>query len=466
MDRRLKRRVARAAGALLVAGLGVGLWLASDVVAVGVAYKAKMVCSGIFVAEREASAVVADLHIDDLTVLESVGLSVDLHTRSVTASAFGLITRRAVYRDGLGCALALDGLTPPARVANDTNAPRSDDLRRPVVEPESPKREGTNRRELDLVVGGAFSESDPQRPKRTLAVVVLHQGAIVAERYATGMRPETPIIGWSMTKSVMNALVGTLVKEGRVTLDAPVPIDEWQRPDDPRRSITLDNLLRMTSGLRFDEDMSNPRADVMRTLLGVGDAAKYAAGKDLIAAPGTRWRYSSGSTNIISRAIRDLIQDDEAYWNFPRRALFDRVGMTSAVMETDAAGTFVASSYMYATARDWARFGLLYAQDGIWDGERILAEGWVKYTTSPAPADPERRYGAHFWLEIADEYGGPGGRLPADAFHAAGHEGQFVTIVPSREIVIVRLGRTRRPHAWNQSAFVFDVIAALDRIGR
>lgn len=148
---------------------------------------------------------------------------------------------------------------------------------------------------------------------------------------------------------------------------------------------------------------------------------------------------------------------------FPRRALLDPIGMSSAVMETDAAGTFIGSSYMYATARDWGRFGMLYLRDGVWNGTRILPDGWIDYTRTPAPADRTRRYGAHFWLEIPLEYAGTDARLPVPALHAVGHEAQFVTIVPSRELVIVRLGRTRYPQAWDHAAFVRDVLTAVGR---
>jgi CubicO group peptidase (beta-lactamase class C family) len=161
--------------------------------------------------------------------------------------------------------------------------------------------------------------------------------------------------------------------------------------------------------------------------------------------------------------IRNVLHDEAEYLAFPRRALFDRLGMSSAVLETDASGTFVGSSYMYATARDWARFGSFYLQDGAWKNERVLPEGWVAYTTSPAPADDSKRYGAHFWLQVPDEYGGRDARLPVPAFHAAGHEAQFVTIVPSRDAVIVHLGRTRYPDAWDHPAFVRDVLARLPR---
>jgi len=303
-------------------------------------------------------------------------------------------------------------------------------------------------------------------PKRTQALVVVHNGRIVAERYAAGLEPATPLIGWSITKSVTNALIGILVKEGRLSLLSPVAVQAWQGQDDARASITLDDLLRMSSGLRFDEDMSNPRADVMQMLLAVGDTAAYAAGKDLTNMPGTVWRYSSGASSILSGVMRHTLREDTDYLTFPRRALFDRIGMASAILETDATGTFVGSSYMYASARDWARFGLLYLKDGVCSGERILPEDWVKYTTTPAPADPKKSYGAHFWLQIPEEYRRSNGRLPADAYHAVGHEGQFVTIVPSREVVIVRLGHTRYPNIWDQSAFVLEVLAALEHPGR
>ena len=200
-------------------------------------------------------------------------------------------------------------------------------------------------------------------------------------------------------------------------------------------------------------------------LFSEGDVAAYAASAELDSLPGTKWQYSSGPTNIISRVLREALRDDAQYLAYPRRALFDRLGMSSAVMETDAAGTFVGSSYMHATARDWARFGALYAQDGIWNGERILPAGWVAYTATPVPADREQRSGAHFSLKVPPHYGGNDARLPVEALHAVGHEGQFVTIVPSRELVIVRLGRTRHRGAWDHAGFVREVLAAIEQSG-
>jgi CubicO group peptidase (beta-lactamase class C family) len=264
---------------------------------------------------------------------------------------------------------------------------------------------------------------------------------------------------------VTNALVGTLVREGRLTLAAPVSAPEWRERDDPRAAITLDHLLRMESGLHVDEGVTSVDSDAMRMLFGSGDVAAFAASRKLEAPPGTVYRYSNATTNIIARTLRSAMRDDAEYLAFPRRALFDRVGMASAVMETDAAGNFVGSSYLLATARDWARFGQLYLQDGVWNGERILPERWVAYTTTPAPADPQRHFGAHFWLAVPDHYAGTNRELPANAFHAVGHEGQFVTIVPARDTVIVRLGRTRHRGAWDHAAFVRDVLGALETNG-
>jgi CubicO group peptidase (beta-lactamase class C family) len=201
-------------------------------------------------------------------------------------------------------------------------------------------------------------------------------------------------------------------------------------------------------------------SDVTVMLLGRPDAGLYAASKNLAAVPGTTWQYSSGTTNIISRALRAVINDDAEYAEFPHRALFDRIGMAHALIETDASGAFIGSSFMYATARDWARLGTLYVNDGMWEGKRILPEGWVTYTRAPAPADPLKRYGAHVWLKVADEYSGDG-VLPADAFHAVGHAGQFVTMIPSAHLVVVRLGLTRYSDAWDHTAFVRDVLTAL-----
>jgi CubicO group peptidase (beta-lactamase class C family) len=441
-----RRRAALLVGAVL---LLVGVVYATRVASILVAYKAKMLCSEVLLAHRDPRTVLTELEVDDLTPLHYISASIDSSSRVVTASVAGLISHQARYRDERGCVLVFgapqttrDGSPPSGhRESGDTLV------------------SATNQA-LDPVLDRAFAEPNPERPRRTRAVVVVHRGRIVAERYAPGFTAGTPLLGWSMTKTVMNALVGSVTPTGLVAVDRPVAIHEWQTPGDPRRQITLDHLLRMSSGLRFNESAANPLSDATISLLRSPETAMYAVRKPLANAPGTTWQYSSGTTNVVSQLLRSVLGNDEVYHALPRRMLFDRIGMRSAVIETDASGTFVGSSFMYATARDWARLGMLYVNDGVWEGERVLPDGWVAYTRTPAPADPLKRYGAHVWLKVADEYSGDA-VLPADAFHAIGHAGQFMTMVPSANLVIARLGLTRYADAWDHTAFVHDVLAAI-----
>jgi CubicO group peptidase (beta-lactamase class C family) len=458
-------------GAALLGFVAVVVYYAWALASIGAAYKAKVLCSGVFVAGRAPQSLLGvNLMVDDLLVLRHIDVQLDDNSKSVTADFLGILKRKAVYRPGLGCTLVYGAREDRFKdiTAGSTATPQVRRDPRPWPIGDSgvirPVPRELNKARLDAAVDWAFSEPDPKRPRRTRAVVVVYKGHIVAERYAPGFSKDTSLLGWSMTKSVINALAGILAKEGRLSLNGPVSVPEWQKPGDPRGRITLDHLLHMSSGLRFDEDYRNPLKDVTYMLLGVPDMAAYAAQKPLAAEPGTRWSYASGTTNIIARLLRDIVGEAD-YPLFPRRALFDRIGMHSAVIEMDASGTFVGSAFMYATARDWARFGLLYLRDGIWRGERILPEGWVQYARTPAPAAPSREYGAHFWLRIPAEYRSGRNRSapPGDAFHAVGHEGQFVTIIPSRDLVIVRFGLTRQANAWAHDTFIGLVLDAMQR---
>jgi CubicO group peptidase (beta-lactamase class C family) len=442
--RRITRRhVAWFAIGVLAVAAGVYVVRVASILA---AYKAKMLCSEVFLARREADEVERELEVDDLEPLRFISNTVDRDARRVASRVAGIIARDAVYRENRGCAVGAE--VPGTQAIHQVWFPSTD-----LATSDDERLRG--------VIGRAFTEPNPERPRRTRAVVVIHNGRIIGERYASGFSADTPVLGWSMTKTMINALVGILVKEGRLAVDRPVPIPEWQDAGDRRRTITLDHLLRMSSGLEFDESPWNPVSDVTVMLLGRPDAGLFAASKGLAAAPGTVWQYSSGTTNIISRVIRAVIQDDASYAEWPQRALFHRLNISSAVIEADASGTFVGSSFGYATARDWARLGLLYVNDGVWEGERILPEGWVAYTRTPAPADPLKRYGAHVWLKVAEGYSGDA-VLPADAFHATGHAGQFVTMIPSMNLVVVRLGLTRYSNAWDHTAFVRDILTALE----
>lgn len=458
--RRPAKAVLFAAGALTCIALGlVACYLLYPLLLLGSAYKSKVVCSAVFVSKRPIPSVLAeDAGAGDLRRLQVFRTEIDEKTGAVTSSLFGLARRTAVYREGAGATLAL-GISP-------------DDLRAelPVVAPPAapdPARlwplgervdtrilpAGIDRERLEQTVASAFAEPDPAQLRRTRAVVVVYDGRIVAEQYAAGFTEKTPLAGWSMTKSIANALAGILVRRNQLSLDTRELLPEWRTPGDPRAEISLGDLLRMSSGLAFEENYTDPRADATTMLFRVGDAPGYAAAKPLVAAPGERWSYSSGTTNIISRIIRETLHDDRIYHTFPYFDLFRRIGMHSAVMERDASGNFVASSFMFATARDWARIGLLYGNDGMWNHERILPEGWVEYSRTPAPAAPPHEYGAHFWLKSADG--------PLDNLQMSGHEGQFVTIIPEKKLIVVRLGLTLDESLWDQDQFVEEILSTL-----
>ncbi|HSB68145.1 MAG TPA: serine hydrolase [Candidatus Methylomirabilis sp.] len=467
-----RKRILQGIGVVVVLGVAAAFYFSWQLAVIGAAYKAKILCSGVFVSHRDPRSILTtDLLADDRSVLRHFAAKVSAESQFVTATLWGMAEQRAIYHPDIGCVLMngasqrpLAFSTGPGRVAGPwPGADRPWPAGERVMTDSPPW--GVDAVKLGEAVESAFSEPDPVRLRRTRAVVVVHDGRILAERYAPGFTPATPLLGWSMTKGVINALTGILVSDKKLGVGDHAAVPEWQGPGDPRRNITLDHLLRMTSGLEFEEDYRHPLEDVTFMLLAAPDMAGYAARKPLAAEPGSRWHYSSGNTNIIARLLRGVVGGGDAgYLAFPRRMLFDRIGMRSAVIEPDASGTFVGSSFMYATARDWARFGLLYLQDGMWQGERVLPAGWVGYSRTPTPAAPRGMYGAHFWLRLRPGFRGSDGgasALPADTFHAIGHEGQFVTIIPSRNLVVVRLGLTRLRGAWDHEAFLRRVLEAI-----
>ena len=296
---------------------------------------------------------------------------------------------------------------------------------------------GADAARLNGLLDYAFAPVLPDDLHETHAFLIVHRGRLVVERYGAGVRAADTLPSWSIAKSITQTLIGLVVADGKLDIHAPAPVPEW--PDgDPRRVITTDLLLRMSSGLAFVEEYRpGMPSDTIVMLFGEGkdDVAHYAAQKPLEHAPGAFWSYSSGTANIAARAASIALgktgSDLEAYL---RTRLFYPLGMTSATPKFDAAGTFIGSSYCFATARDFARFGLLYLRDGVWDGVRLLPPGWVDYArtaTFQQPTD-SARYGAHWWLDLA----GPG------SFSANGFQGQYVVVVPDRDLVIVRLGTT------------------------
>lgn len=413
--------------------------------AVGCSYKAKALASALFVSgldpDPERAPEIAD---EAYWLMRLFRARVDRAKKTVTVSFFGLQPKMAAYRDGLGATLTAGPLPPPPAW---TTPARAAEL--PIAELPA----------ITSILDAALTEPDPRRLRRTRAVVVLQDGVIVGERYAPGFTAQTPLNGWSMTKSVMGALIGTLVREGKLQLGSKQLLAQWNEPGDPRGEIALEDLLRMRSGLRFSEIYSDTSSDVTRMIFDCYDAGGFAASRPLESPPGTIWKYASGTTNILSLIARRTV-DETDYLTWPRRALFDPLGMTSAVFEPDAAGTFVGSSFLFASARDWARFGLLYATNGL----GLLPDNWVRFGSTPTPQAPDGKYGAHWWLKLSKELGDgtpASAKIPADAFHALGHEGQCLTIIPSRRLVVVRLGLSIDITAWNHAAFLAELLDAL-----
>jgi CubicO group peptidase (beta-lactamase class C family) len=448
--------VAIAAAVLVAAALarwpGVWFW---RFLAIGSAFKAKILCSTIFGSGRDIDPQGAEeVSADAYWFLRLFRAHVNRQRHTVTTSFWGLRPRTAIFRHGLGATLMpLAELQPMSSVVP---APPPQHNPPATVARTSPPLP------LARVIDAAFGEPNPGRLRRTRAILVVQDGRIVAERYVRGISADTPLPGWSMTKSILAALVGILVEDGQLRIDEENLLAAWRRPD-PRAAITVEDLLRMRSGLKFEENYANPSSDVIRMLFACPDTAGYAARLPLLNPPGTTWSYSSGTTNILSRVTRARV-GDEAYFEWPRRALFDRLGMRGAMLEPDASGTFVCSSFMLATAREWAQFGQLHLQDGVWEGRRILPDHWVCFCTTPTPQSPHANYGAHWWLKLNPEIGGgtdAAARIPADAFFALGHEGQTLTVIPSQRLVIVRLGLSIYIDAWNHATFVADVLEAL-----
>lgn len=420
-------------------------WLRS-VASVGASYKAKALASALFVSGLDLDPQTADeVSAEAYWIMRLFRARVDRAKKSVTASLFGFAPRTAFWRPGLGATLAPE-------------APASLTLPPVMVPAAAPLTSGVGK--LRAAVEGAFTETDARHPRRTRAVVVMKDGAVVAERYAPGITPATLLNGWSMTKGVMGMLIGTLVGAEKLSIDKVDLLPEWH--GDPRAETSLEDMLRMRSGLRFSEVYSDPLSDVTRMLFDSHDAAGFAASRPPEHAPGTHWQYASGTTNILSLIARRAV-GEEAYPSWPRRELFEPLGMAHAVFEQDAAGTFVGSSFLFATARDWARLGWLMACDGVHEGRRILPEGWVRFMTTPTPQSKDGRYGAHWWLKLSKELGGEtpaAACIPPDAFHALGHEGQCLSVIPSRGLVVVRLGLSIDIRAWDHAAFLASVLEA------
>jgi CubicO group peptidase (beta-lactamase class C family) len=367
-----------------------------------------------------------------------LGYQFDRAGQSVDASLAGLFVSHAKFHEGQGCVLLHEGREPYvlrsdlAALRTPKTPPLLAEIAGPaVVEPADPR--------LKAALDHAFEEPAAPPFRRTKAVVVVRDDRVIAERYADGIGVDTPLLGFSMTKSVINALIGILTVQGIVTPSFPAPIPEWRGPADPRREIEVEHLMRMTTGLALDE--TNSGFDPSSQMLYLHhDMAGFAVRAPLIAPPGKRWAYSSPTTELLARIIRDSVGGPEKTLAFAWRELFNPLGMRDVTLEFDGVGTLQGSSYMLASARDWARFGLLYLNDGVIGGKRILQEDWVGFSAS---ATLDTDYGAGFWTNRSEHENAKRrvrNGIPRDAFFASGDLGQRIVIIPSQHLVIVRLG--------------------------
>lgn len=435
--------------AISVLGLGLSGWLAfirPELLPLASAYAAKTVCSNVFIAKRDADAVIrTDVQFAERSVTKFVKIDVDAVNRHVEAAILGLFARRyAGYAEGRGCTLVSKGETPDRAAAPPLPTTKPDALwpAGEMVQLSDDKR-----------LLAALSDPVLYGPGMR-AIVVVHDGRIVGETYGKGFNASTPLLGWSMTKAVNVALIGMAIKDGKLSLDQKGLFPQWA--GDARGLISVADLMAMSSGLEFNEDQGLIN-DAARMEFLVRDAAAFARDKALVAAPGTRFNYGSGSSVLLARIWQNAI--GAAALAFPQERLFKPLGMTSAVLESDPSGTFFGEGFLYATAHDWARFGEFLRLSGEWNGQQLLSPGFVDYMRSPAPASDEGHgavYGrGQLWLAP-----GLGFALPADTFMLNGHLRQTITIIPSRKLVILRMGLTREDIGYSNAKLLYAIVAA------
>ena len=431
---------------------------------VATGFVAHNVCSKAFVAGLDPQVTFAEM-----TEREGVRrlrplmrLDLDRAARTADVSVLGRFRSHAIFRDGFGCVLK-HGTTEPYLPRIDLEAARTpkappllpEIADEAIVEPTDPA--------LKAALDHAFEEPATPPFRRTKAVVVVRDGRVIAERYAAGIGVDTELLGFSMTKSVINTLIGVMTQHGLLSPSVPAPVPEWKGASDARREIEVGHLMRMTTGLDLDETNSgfDPSSQMMYL---PDDMAGFAVRAPLIAPVGTRWHYSSGTTQILARMVRDGTGGPEQSLAFAWRELFNPLGMRHVTLELDGAGTIQGTTYMLASARDWARFGLLYLDDGVVGGKHLLHEDWVDYC---AAATLDTDYGAGFWTNRSEHPRAKGrvrAGIPRDAFFASGDLGQRIFIIPSQRMVVVRLGDSVDPSGdiRGVARLIKEVIAAVN----
>lgn len=406
--------------------------------------------SQVFIAGRQQEAVIAkDLK---FPLIELAETQVDQKTTTATATVYGLMQRKAIDRQGLGCVL-VNGDHPEGEQYLQPNRNfDAIDLPYPYghLAPKDTLFPEIDLQKFNRAVALPFTNNELQK---TRTLLVLYKGHLVHERYAEGFDANTPVLGWSMTKSVLATLYGILQHQNKINVNWPAPIAQWK--DDERQHITLNHLLRMQSGLEWDEDYSSI-SDVTKMLFLDADMTQAQKEKKAIAKPTEVWNYSSGTTNLLSGILRQQFRSHQEYLDFPYTALIDKIGMHSMLLEADLAGNYVGSSYGWASTRDWARYGQLHLDKGLWNGEQLFAPEWIDYITKLTPQS-NGTYGAHFWLNAEGKYPD----VPKDLYSCNGYQGQYVFMIPSKDLVVVRTGLGEEPD-FDINGFLGALVKSID----
>ncbi|HDZ13296.1 hypothetical protein LCGC14_1632980 [marine sediment metagenome] len=412
-------------------------------------YASKNMASTVFLTDRSKESVT--LNDNDVPLIKLADVEEMPDEKQATASVFGLMKRRSICREGLGCTLVNEQYDPNTIIPKPHRTTLTNDL--PFPYGNNGTKDTTfaevDYQRLDKAVADVFANPESQK---TRTVLITYKNEIIAENYIKGFNKETRVLGWSMTKSILGTLYGILEFRGDIDLDAVAPVDEWVK--DERKNITLNHLLRMQSGLSWDEDYTSI-SDVTKMLFLDADMTLAQAKNAAIAAPGEVWNYSSGTSNLLSGILRKQFKTHHEYLDFPYVSLIDKIGMHSMLIETDMEGNFVGSSYGWANTRDWAKFGILHLNKGLWNGERLFDQHWIDYITTPT-AHSDGDYGAHFWLNAGGKYPD----VPRDMYSVNGYQGQRVFIIPSKELVVVRTGLAEEPE-FDINGFLRDVVAAI-----
>jgi len=390
-------------------------------------YSAKSINSSVFLAGRPFQF--TDSTDTDFSPINLASDKINESEKTSSASVFGLLTRTAIYREGLGSVLITDDFdtTIEAQTPKRTTPDNSTFLPLGNADQKDSVLVNVDYHKLRKTVGNLFTNNT-----QTRAVLVVHKNQIIAEQYGKGFTKNSRILGWSMTKSIMSTVVGIMQTQGKINVFDKAPISEWQNDD--RKEITINNLLQINSGLKWNENY-NEISDVTKMLFLEKDMTKIQAEKQLVGKPNETWNYSSGNSNLLSGIIKNTFKNHQDYLNYWYAEFIDKIGMNSMVIETDMTGNFVSSSYAWATPRDWARFGLLYLNKGNWRGEQLFNPSWIDYITTPTKGS-DGAYGGHFWLNAEGQFSD----VPKNMFYADGYQGQFVFVFPDQDLVVVRMG--------------------------